>query len=495
MNWIVLLAMIPFTIVAAEKPNIVILYADDMGYGDLGANHPESRIPTPNLDKLAREGLRFTDAHSSSGICTPSRYAMLTGRYHWRDFHGIVNAFGPSVFKKDQLTLPAMLKAKGYSTACIGKWHLGWDWDAIRKLGTPGNSVKCGDFDWSKPVPGGPLDHGFEHYYGDDVINFPPYAWIEDRTLVKPPDTMLAKILPGAPKEGNWECRPGPARSDWDFYQDLPTLTHKAVEYVASREGKEQPFFLYVPFPSPHAPIIPTADFDGKSMAGAFGDYVAQTDDACGKILAALKGAGLESNTIVVFSSDNGAENYAYERDRKFDHWSSAPFRGIKRDLYEGGHHVPFLIRWPGATKAGAVSEALFSQVDLMATFASLTGYDLPASAAADSHDFLPYFRGEASTSPRNTIVHNTQKDLYAIRHGDWLLIDAKTGNAQPVPESWMKKHETPPDDVLPVELYNLRDDPGQRVNLALKEAETVKMLHDLLAKIREQGHSAPRLQ
>lgn len=215
MKWIVLLALIPSALLAAAKPNIVILYADDMGYGDLAANRPDSKIPTPNLDKLAGEGLRFTDAHSSSGICTPSRYAMLTGRYHWRDLHGIVNAFGPTVFKKDQLTLPAMLRENGHTTACIGKWHLGWDWDAIRKPGTPKNSVQNGDFDWTKPVPDGPLDHGFDHYFdhyfGDTVINFPPYGWIEDRKLVKAPDTQLAKILPKAPKEGSWECRPGPA--------------------------------------------------------------------------------------------------------------------------------------------------------------------------------------------------------------------------------------------------------------------------------------------
>ena len=294
---------------ATAKPNIVILYADDMGYGDLCANNPASKIPTPQLDRLAAEGLRFTDGHSSSGICTPSRYAMLTGRHHWRDFHGIAQAYDGTVFKPGQLTMPAMLRQQGYATACIGKWHLGMDWNAIRKPGTPKKSIQHTDFDWTKKFPGGPVDHGFDYYFGDNVINFPPYAWIENDRLVAAPDTTLTNV-PGKPKEGAWECRPGPALSDWDFYQVLPTLTRKGVEYIQSRKGKEQPFFLYFPLPSPHAPIVPTDAFDGKSKAGAYGDFVCQTDDACGQLLAALRESGLESNTIVVFSADNGAEKY-----------------------------------------------------------------------------------------------------------------------------------------------------------------------------------------
>jgi len=244
----------------AAPPNVVILYADDMGYGDLGANNPASKIPTPHLDRLAAEGMRFTDAHSSSGHCSPSRYALLTGRHHWRDFHGIVNSLGPSVFKPGQLTLPAMLRDRGYATACIGKWHLGWDWNALRRPGTPPTSIEHGDFDWSKPIPDGPLAHGFDTYFGDDVINFPPYAWIENDRVVEAPDATLDKPA-GRPKEGEWECRPGPARSDWDFYRVLPTITARAEAFVRSRQGNPQPFLLYFPLPSPHAPIIPNDEF------------------------------------------------------------------------------------------------------------------------------------------------------------------------------------------------------------------------------------------
>jgi arylsulfatase A len=479
---------------ATARPNILILYADDMGYGDLGANNPASKIPTPQIDRLAAEGLRFTDGHSSSGICTPSRYAMLTGRHHWRDFHGIAGAYDGPVFKPGQLTLPAMLRQQGYATACIGKWHLGMDWDSIRKPDTPKKSIQHTDFDWTKRFPGGPVDYGFDYYFGDNVINFPPYAWIENDRLVVPPDTTLTRV-PGQPKEGAWECRPGPGRSDWDFDQVLPTLTRKGVEYIKSRKGKDQPFFLYFPLPSPHAPIVPSDAFDGKSKAGAYGDYVTETDDTCGQLLAALRDCGMESNTIVIFSADNGPEFHAYAREEKFDHWSSAPFRGVKRDIYEGGHHVPFVVKWPGVTKAGAVTDALISQVDFMATFAALLKLDLPRNAAEDSFDFEPWLKGETKTPPRSTMVHNTAAKYYAIRDGDWLLVDAKSGYESHKPSpAWNKKHQMGPDDNQMVALYNLKDDIGQRHNLAAEHPEKVARLQSLLKKIRNQGHSSPRL-
>ncbi len=468
-----------------QKPNIVILYVDDMGFGDFGVNNPDSKIPTPNLDQLAATGMNFTDGHSSSGVCTPSRYALLTGRHHWRDFHGIVNAFGRPVFKEGQLTMPQMLREKGYATACIGKWHLGWDWDAIRKPGTKSNSVHYDDFDWSKPIPGGPLAHGFDHYFGDTVINFPPYGWIEDDKLVEAPDTMMDTKLWKPIKEGNWECRPGPMVTGWDPYENLPTLTQRSVDYVLSRKGNQQPFFLYVPFPSPHAPIIPNDEFDGKSDAGPYGDFVFETDDACGRIMKAIEQIGQADNTIIVFSSDNGAEGYAYARDQKYDHWSSAPFRGLKRDIYEGGHHVPFIIRWPGVIEPGSVSHALISQIDLMATFAAAIGFEIPEGQAIDSFNFLPYLKGGAK-APRTQMVHNTRKEHYAVRDGDWVLIDAKTGyTGRAAPKEWLEKHNYPPDDGQPVKLYNLREDIGQRYNLAAKHPQRVKEMQTLLERIR----------
>jgi len=484
--------------VAETLPNIVILYADDMGYGDLGANNPDSKIPTPNLDKLAEQGMRFTDGHSSSGICTPSRYALLTGRFHWRKFHGIVQSFGPPSFDDEELTLPELLKTKGYRTACIGKWHLGWNWQDIRKpkakpkAGTENRNPAYapGDFDWSKPISGGPLSHGFDYYFGDDVPNFPPYAWFEnDRVITEP--TKPLSITPET-KEGRWEARPGPMVADWDFYNVVPTLGKRAVKWVEEQKGKEGPFFLYVPFNSPHAPIVPNEEFIGKSKAGGFGDFVVQTDAICGDILKALEDNGFADNTIVIFTADNGAEGYLIERIQKFDHQSSGPYRGMKRDLYEGGHHVPFVVRWPGKVKAGSVSKGLISQVDIMATLAAAVGIEVPADAAHDSFNQLPTLT-EGKPSPRTEIVHNTFKDAYVVRRGDWLLIDCRAqkgrhaGSDRVVPKWYDEKFGYTFSDT-PGELFNMAEDPSQKNNLYAANPDKVTELKTLLKTIREKG-------
>lgn len=482
---------------ASKPPNVLILYVDDMGYGDPGCYNAESKIPTPNIDQLARDGMRFTDGHSSSGICTPSRYALLTGRYHWRKFHGIVNALGSSRFDAARLTLPEMLQEKGYRTACIGKWHLGWDWAAIRheeaRRRTDGNRKYWGHdaFDWSQPIPEGPLAHGFDYYFGDTVINFPPYTWIENDRVVEVPDTNLE--ITAKTKEGNWEARPGPAVSDWDFYENLPTLTDKAVSWLQARKGETQPFLLYFAFPSPHAPIVPADDFDGKSHAGAYGDYVAQSDWTCGQLLEALDKSGHADNTIVLFTSDNGPEIYCYARDAKFDHRSAGPLKGIKRDIYEGGHRVPLIVRWPGAVEAGATSDALISQIDFMATLAEIIGYELPDGAAEDSFSQLAVLQGD-ETTVRPSLVHNTYRDHYALRDGDWLLIDAPTGYHRPANAAWEKRYGYSTDDHRQ-QLFNLSNDLGQRHNVIDDYPERAKQMKKQLQQICKQGHSAPRLE
>ena len=489
----------------AKQPNVLILYADDLGFGDLGCYNKESRIPTPNLDRLASESVRFTDGHSSSGICTPSRFAMLTGRHHWRDFHGIVNAFGDSVFKPERLTLPEMLKEKGYKTAAIGKWHLGWNWDAIRNKEVRATTVQDGRrkkqqlgpeaFDWTKSIPNGPLDHGFDYYFGDTVINFPPYCWIENDKVVKAPDTLMQTGKWKKIKEGGWECRPGPMVTGWDPYQNIPTTTKKGVEHIKEAANAEKPFFLYFAYPAPHAPIIPNDEFDGKSKAGPYGDFVYETDHSIGQLLQALTDSGQAENTLVIFSADNGPEHYAYARDVKFDHWSAHPFRGLKRDAYEGGHHVPFMIKYPGVTMAGTVNDALVSQIDIMATLASVVGYDLPEkNAAEDSHDLLPLLKGEAK-SIRTSHVHNTFDHTWAFREGDWVLITGKSGHHSRVTKEWLKKHDYPKTESKQARLFNLREDIGQRNDLAAKHPEKVRSMKASLAQIREQGYSAPRLR
>ena len=478
---------------AGDFPNILILYADDLGYGDLSCQNADSRIPTHHLDRLASQGLRCTDGHSSSGICTPSRYALLTGRYHWRDFHGIVGPLGGSVFKSDQLTLPKMLKHKGYETACIGKWHLGWNWDAIRTNANR-KSIEPESFDWSKPVPDGPLAHGFDHYFGDSVINFPPYAWIKDDRLVEPPTMLMRTSLWKPIKEGNWECRPGPMVQDWNPYNVLPTLADAGVTYLKQRKHKSAPFFLYFAFPCPHAPIIPNDAFDGTSQAGPYGDFVVETDAVVGRLLDALDHAGLTENTLVIFTADNGPEQYAYARDKDYHHWSSEPFRGLKRDIYEGGHHVPFIVRWPHVIPAGMKTEALISQVDIMATVAAIVDYPLPKSAAHDSLNQLPVFKTNRQ-EVRTQHVHNTRSNSYAMRSGKWLLINAKSGYMSKVDNDWLSRRHYPEDDSQAVELFDLSLDPGQKHNLAMAHPGVVETLQQQLLIIQEQGFSAPRVQ
>lgn len=470
----------------SHRPNIVILYADDMGFGDLAIQNPDSRIPTPHLDQLAREGTRLTDAHSSSGVCTPSRYALLHGRYHWRKFHGIVNSFDQPVMDAERITIPEMLKSKGYRTACIGKWHLGWDWNAIRASGAkpdPKTGFAPDAFDWSKPIPGGPLAHGFDYYLGDDVPNFPPYAWFENDRVITPPTVPLA--TPRKTAEGQWEARPGPSVRDWDFWAVMPRLTNRAVEWIGEQKQGE-PFFLYVPFTSPHAPIIPTEEFIGKSQANGYGDFMVQTDDTVGRILKALKDGGFADNTLVIFSADNGPEHYAYARLRNFGHRSMGPLRGLKRDIWEGGHRVPFLVRWPGVVPAGRVCDELMSQIDIHATIAAIVEAELPQNSGEDSLNQLGLWNGTGS-SARTSLVHNTNANGYAIRKENWVLIDFKTGGVSAVP-AWFDRENGYTTNTLPGELYNLKEDLSQKNNLYATMPDKVKELREELEKIRKQG-------
>jgi arylsulfatase A-like enzyme len=469
---------------------VVIIYAYDMGYGDLNCQNPTSKIPTPNLDKLASEGMRFTDAHSSSGICSPSRYALLTGTYHWRRQHQIVGAFGEPFFDDSDITLAQVLKANGYTTACIGKWHLGWDWPFKKSPGGEvrqwGRDVKFylpEDIQWDQAIGGGPLDRGFDYYFGDGTINFPPYAWMEnDRLLEIPTETMDIQDIGYMVKEGSWEFRPGPKVKGWNPYEVLPTLSAKAVNWIGERTENEA-FFLYFALPSPHAPIIPNEEFDGLSSAGAYGDFMVQSDWVVGQVIQALKKHGLEENTLVIFSSDNGPESYAWERARKYGHFSMGDFRGLKRDVWEGGHHVPFIVKWPGRIKAGSVSNDLISQIDIMATLASITGIDLPQGAAPDSYDLSSILLGKELNSPvREALVHNTYKHIWGMRKGQWLYINDSTGGLRRPPTFFheLKGYSDFSTDGL---LFNMKEDPEQRINLYEQYPERVEELEEILEK------------
>lgn len=464
----------------AEMPNVVILYADDMGVGDVSYGDSEAKIQTPHIDRLATQGMTFTDGHSSSGICTPSRYAMLTGQHHWRRFHGIVNAFEPSVFKPGEFTIARMFQKQGYRTACFGKWHLGWDWDAIRNPGVAKKDWKlASSYDWTQRFPAGPIDQGFDHYFGDGTINFPPYCWIEnDRFLTIP----TKPVIKSKPLAGGGGFRAGPMAEGWNPYDILPTVTQKTVEWIDEQDA-EQPFFVYLAFNSPHYPIVPNEEFHGKSKAGYYGDFVYETDAMVGKVLAVLEKKGLLENTIVIFTADNGTEKHAFERLEEFDQWSSGDFRGLKRDLYEGGHRVPFIVSWPGKIEAGSRSDEVVSQVDFAATFAGLTGYKLSNEEAIDSYNILPVLTGEEYASPlRAATVQNTSKGQYALRQGDWVLIDTHSGAGLAEPKAYLKHFglQTYP-ETTPGLLFNLKEDRRQSKNLYDQYPEKVSAMRELL--------------
>ncbi|MDC1105514.1 arylsulfatase [Prolixibacteraceae bacterium] len=481
-----------------DKPNIVIIYADDMGYGDLNCQNPDSKIPTTNLDKLASEGIRFTDAHSSSGVCSPSRYALLTGQYHWRRTHRISSAFDYPMFRKDDITLPQVLKDAGYTTACIGKWHLGWNWNFKNE---PSGEIKYKhktakaylpqDIDWDKPVTGGPTSQGFEYYYGDGTINMPPYTWFKnDKPITIPTELMDPTKQQTNSKEGHWEFRPGPKDKDWDAYEVLPKLCKESTQWIA-KQRKDKPFFLYLSLPSPHAPIVPSKEFEGTSEAGAYGDYMVQTDWVAGQVLKALKDNGFDENTIVIFSADNGPEIYAFRRAQKYNHFSMGNYRGVKRDVWEGGHHVPFIVKWPKKIKAGAISDELISQMDVMSTVAAAANVKMPKNAAPDSKNILPILEGKTSSNPiHTTLIHNTKEGHWGLRQGKWLYVNQSTGSVSRMPKAYMELKNYTKFDTEGL-LFDLEKDPEQRVNLYAEYPEVVKNMAAQLQKELDEKYAA----
>jgi arylsulfatase A-like enzyme len=478
---------------AAERPNIVFILADDLGYGDVGCYNPESKIPTPHLDRLAREGIRLTDAHSPASVCTPTRYALLTGRYAWRSRlkRGVLGPWSPPLIEEGRLTVASLLRQHGYATACIGKWHLGWQWPTKDGQPPATGANRLSNVDFTQPIAAGPTTRGFDDYFGTDVPNYPPFCHIEnDRTV-------------GIPSVVNWPHMnvPGPMLPGWNWINVLPEHAARAVRYIDEHRQahSDQPFFLYLPLTSPHYPVVPDPAFRGASRAGKFGDFVAQTDDVVGQILDALARAGAAENTLVFFTSDNGPEITgevqpgAYDRLQQYGHASMGSLRGAKRDLWEGGHRVPFLARWPGRIPAGSTSDATVSHVDFFATVAAMVGETLPPDAAEDSFNILPVLRGKASSVPtRRGLVHHSASGRFAIRSGSWVLIDAPTGddNGRRGEPPWFKQTRGYQPHDQPGELYDLASDPRQRDNQYAQQPQKVAELRTLLENIRTAGRS-----
>ncbi len=486
-----------------DLPNIVIIYADDLGYGDLGCYNPESKIVTPNIDRLADNGMLFTDAHSSATICSPSRYALLTGRFHWRKVSGISFPFDPPVIDEDELTLPMVLNEAGYHTALIGKWHLGWHWNwkgGVRppqdRIMVRGHSVATPElFDFDVPVSGGAMGAGFDYYFGQDVINFPPYAWMENgmflnRNLVQIKAEDLGSIAFRGGIHGD-----GPGEQGWRFDQVMPGLTKRAVEYIYDRKNFNEPFFLLFSATSPHTPVVPVERFQNRSKAGHYGDFIEQLDDEVGRIVRALEETGQIDNTLIILTSDNGPEHIVKDVIVEYSHVSMGPLRGVKFDIYEGGHRVPFIVHWPGVVAPDTKSDALISQVDIMGTLASLTGYDLPPNSAEDSYDLLSLFKQKTRTGPRSSIVYATgvgANTIYALRHHNWVFINSASGRLQsPGPRMWFNDYEKEQGVVShdhPGELFDLDNDIGQRFNLSATYPGKVKVFEALLHQIHKKG-------
>ena len=473
----------------APPPNVLYILADDLGYGDVSAFNPRSAWPTPNIDRLAREGVAFTDAHSASALCTPSRYALLTGRYAWRGAlkKDVLQGYGAPLIERGRPTVANLLRDHGYTTAIFGKWHLGLDW------------VRTGPFpenvDFTQPFAGGPLARGFDRFFGLSAsLDIPPYVWLDgDRAASLPTGT-----IGDSPPPRLW--RAGPISPDFRMEEVQPRLTEKTLAYLAERAAARdrKPFFLYLALAAPHTPLLPTREFEGKTRTTTYGDFVTQIDADVGRILATLETSGLAKNTLVIFTSDNGfAPAAGLEEQTKAHHDPSGGWRGYKSDLFEGGHRMPFIVRWPGVTTAGARCTQLVAQLDFFATCAEMLGAKIPDSAAEDSVSLLPLLRGEsAPAAARTTIVNHSGEGRFAIREGRWkLLLWPGSGGWSPPtpnPSPWLKTAATDLRTLPRYQLYDLDADPDEKTNLEAAHPEIVQRLGHLLRTTIERGRSTP---
>ncbi len=475
----------------AQKPNIIFIYADDMGYGDVKAYNPESKIETPTLDKIAAQGVRFTDAHTNSSVSTPSRYGVITGRYSWRSSlkKGVLGGYSPAIIEKERSTVASMLRESGYKTYAIGKWHLGMDgW--VNKDGSPvRNNMSLtanGEFvDYATVRLSGPADRGFDYFYGISAsLDMPPYLLIENDRVIEEPTVFYDKSTKLKSPFGRGGY--GVKGRQPSFF--LSHFTDKVVSTI-EQQNKKDPFFIYYAMNAPHSPVAPHEDFVGKSKAGAYGDFVMEVDYRISQIYAALEKKGLADNTLVIISSDNGPETSAYERYLKTGHSSAASLRGVKRDLWDGGHRVPMLVTWPKVIKKGREVDQTVCMLDFYATAADIVGHNISGDEAPDSYSYLPLITGKGE-SKRDFTIHHGVSGCFAIRKGDWVLIEKKTGldnslTRASIAEYYKSKGYNEPLGVGHGELFNLKSDPQQRDNQYDKHPEIVKEMMAILNSCR----------
>ena len=459
-------------------PNVVYILADDLGYGDVGICNPDGGIATPGMNQMGREGMVFTDAHSNSSVCTPTRYGVLTGRYAFRSRlkKGVLNGYSDFLIEEGRVTAASYLKGQGYHTAFIGKWHLGWDWAKDGK-----------EVDYTKAVKNGPKEKGFVYSYGHSgSLDMAPYVWVENGMPTAEPNRVTGRTKKES-KNGWW--RHGPTAPDFQHEDVLPNLTRRAVKYVKEQAKTKEPFFLYLALPSPHTPVLPTPEFEGKSgLDSAYADFVTMTDDTVKQVLAALKESGVDENTLFIFTSDNGCSPEAdFAELEAQGHDPSFIYRGHKADIFEGGHRVPFLVRWPARVKAGSTCDDTTCLTDLLATVAEIAGDPLPANAGEDSVSMMPNLLGKAAGPVREATLHHSINGTFAIRKGKWKLIEAphSGGWSKPRPRD-KKAWESLPE----IQLYDLVSDPSESNNLAGDHGEVVKELQALLESYRENGRS-----
>jgi len=465
-------------------PNIIYILADDMGYGDVSCLNPDSAIRTTHIDRLAAEGMRFTDAHASSAVCTPSRYSILTGRYCWRSRlkKGVVFGYGEPVIEDGRATVASMLRDRGYTTGCIGKWHLGWDWapgEGDRSEGKENTNV-----DFTKPIANGPTTRGFDYFYGiSGSLDMAPYVYVENDRVTAQPDRVVEDW------EGKLLRRAGPTGADFDHEDVLPNFTRRALDFVDRHGRGDRPYFLYLPLAAPHTPILPVGEFKGKSGVNEYADFCLMVDDVVGQLMAKVDELGQAEETIVIFTTDNGASpNADFEELGRFGHRPSYHFRGHKFDIYEGGHRIPFVMRWPGTTPAGSICDETVCLGDLFATCAEITGHELRDNEGEDSVSNLALWRGETPDAPlREATVHHSSDGSFSIRKGRWKLelCPGSGGRSYPAPGSECE-------GLPPIQLYDLEADVSERENLQDRHPEVVEELKALLTKYVCTGRSTP---
>jgi len=478
---------------AAERPNIVCVLCDDLGYGDVSCLNPQGKIRTPNFDRVAAEGMSFTDAHTGSAVCSPTRYGLMTGRYAWRTKlqSGVLGGLSPRLIEPGRVTIAEMLHQQGYHTACFGKWHLGMDW-----VKQPGKDVtelniepreQVFNVDYGQPIAKGPNSVGFDEYFGISAsLDMVPYTFIHNtRVTVLPTEDKQFPLMLGRP--GGGMTRLGPAAPGFDVADVLPALTERSVKYVHNRAKEGEPFFLYLPLASPHTPIAPTAEWQNKSGLNPYGDFVLQTDFSLGQLLRALDETKLTENTLLIVTSDNGCSPQArYEELLPKGHNPSYIFRGTKADIYEGGHRVPFLVRWPGQVKPGTTTDRLTCLTDVYATCADVLGASIAANSAEDSVSFLATLRGEAR--PRGAVVHHSINGSFAIREGNWKLALCPGSGGWSAPRPGRDDQSRLP----AMQLFDLSNDIGEERNLQDRHPDIVARLTRTLEQFVANGRSTP---